>query len=121
VGHGPSMTSRRNVSPFRWRALRAIGLCGAFAFVISIASPVDDDLQQECVGGRTREHAARLLKLSHPNTAAGRILPAKAPPVACKQRQLSGAPTGLAFDLLQLPGAAFSRQTGDRSPPLAPL
>jgi len=115
------MTSRRNVSPFRWRALRAIGLCGAFAFVISIASPVDDDLQQECLAGRTREHGARLLKLSHPNTAARRTLPAKAPPVACKQRQFSSTPTSLAFDLLQLPSTAFSRQTGDRSPPLAHL
>lgn len=109
------MTSKDDVPHFR--VLRAIGLCGTLAFLISVASPADDEVQQECLAGRTRQHTVRLLKVASPGATARRIAPAKALPVTCFQRHPATNTTSIAIDVLQLPGAILAHQTGDRSPP----
>ena len=118
MGHGANrVTNNDNVSRFLWRALRAIGLCGTLAFVISVASPADDELQQEFLAGRTRQHAARLLRVTHPGARAGRIVPAKALPADCSLRQPATTPASITIDRFQLPGTVQAHKTGDRSPP----
>jgi len=115
------MKSQGNSFRQQWRVLRSIGLCGALAFVISVASPADDQIQQECMAGRTRQHAAHLPKVIHRDTNAGRNLPAKALAVSCGQQQPVSTPTSIEIDPYQLPDAILAHQTGDRSPPSALL
>src|SRR5262245_60877675 len=59
--------NRKNIGGryFR-RLLRVVGLCGVLAFVISFASPVDDDVQSECMVGHTRQCIVRMVNITHP-------------------------------------------------------
>jgi len=112
------MNTKSNSMRLGWNIVRTVGLCGALAFVMSFASPADDDLQQEC-RGQTRWHAVRLVKVIHRGTAARRIVATRALPAACGPAQ----PATDRFDIetvnfFQLPGAILSHHTGDRSPPL---
>jgi hypothetical protein len=115
------MTSQRSVPQFLWRVLRVIGLCGTLAFLISVASPADDDVQQEFLACRTRQRTVRLQQVTHPSAAAGRIVPVNALLITCGWQQPARTPIDIAIDLYQLPGAISAHQTGDRSPPAAIL
>ena len=103
----------------KW-ALQLIGLCGTLAFAISVISPADDDVPQDCVAssGRTLGHKTRLLRFTHPGSTAAQIA-VKALHAACLLQPTPANPARVAIGLIQLPDAILPRQTGERSPPRA--
>ena len=98
-----------------------MGLSGILAFVISIASPLDDGVQQECLAGRTRQHTVRLLKVRQSATGARRMHSMSASSVARQQAQVPSTATSLVVHIFLLHEAVLARQTGERSPPQASL
>jgi hypothetical protein len=118
-GHGAPMTSKDNVSHFYWRALRAIGLCGTLAFVISVASPIDDDVQQESAPSR-RHQSVTLSKATHPADGRARNASAVVPTPVISFFLPTTDATAVAM-ARALPSAIQAYQTGDRSPPVVRL
>ena len=115
------MKSRGNSLRLGWSIVRTIGLCAAIAFVISFASPTDDDLQQECLG-RTRQHAARLAKGSHRNTESKQVVAAQVAPVVHIRTKPTRDRCSIATTtFLHVKGAILAHQNGDRSPPVTAL
>ena len=70
-----SMNKKRIAGRYLCRVLQVVGLCGVLAFVISFASPVDDDVQPECMAGRIRQCAVRMVKITYPASAKGKTIP----------------------------------------------
>jgi|SRR5215469_2609218 len=72
---------RKNIGGRYFRkVLQVVGLCGVLAFVISFASPVDDDVQSECMVGHTRQCTFRMVNITHPASAKGTTLEAASLP-----------------------------------------
>jgi len=96
--------------------LRVVGLCGALAFVISFASPVDDDLQPECMAGRTRQSTVRMVNIIHPASAKGTTVPAfSLPDTFVSLTAYSRHPIRL--DIGNFQYEALAPSIPDRSPP----
>src|SRR5215471_8299573 len=115
------MTKPGKASRLEWTVLRAMGLCGILAFLISIASPLDDAEQQECLAARTRHHTARLLTVRQHGIGARHINSLSPQSVARWQPGVPTTATSLVAHILPPQGAVLAHQTGDRSPPQAIL
>jgi hypothetical protein len=111
------MKSKGNAAGF-WKVLRLVGLCGSLAFVISVASPSDDEIQQECLAGRTRHHSVRLLKTTIPAATLRYNISISALAVAFSLQRTQRIDRDFTTNSLPTRSAILAHKTGDRSPPV---
>lgn len=111
-----SKTDQSNKAGLLGKILHLICLCASLALFISIASPADDDLQQESALCH-RHQSATLLKANHPADVVAPILSCTSVRVAGPGMRFMPAWVLTTVVAVLLPDRIHVRQRGDLPPP----
>lgn len=110
------MTDQGKKTRFFGRTLHVICLCASLALFISIASPEDDDFQQESVPC-SKYQTFKLIAISHPADVASRIASYPSAPVARLRIQFTPAWLLSKIERILLSGRTGVPQKNDLPPP----